>query len=475
VPQFHLNASQRAALQNTLAHPQKLSEPLEPKQQVQHTLAALNCYACHARDGIGGPAPGHLDYFTVIGNADMGDEGRFPPNLTKVGGKLRPDWLSEVLVKKGAVRPYMATRMPQFGEANVGHLVAAFEQADASAPSKALPDYSATDAKFGRKLAGSGGLSCISCHTFADYKSLGIPAIDLTQMAKRLKPDWFRRYLLDPQSLRPGTRMPNFWPEGNSVNKEVLGGNTEKQIGAIWSYLSKGREADVPEGLIRGKMEIIADKEPVIYRNFIAGAGSRAIGVGYPEKANLAFDANELRLALIWQGAFIDGARHRTGRGEGFEPPLGNNVIKMPPGPAFAMLTDANAPWPQATGAKAGYRMRGYHLDEKGRPTFLYSFETIRVEDSFSAVPGELDAGFNRTLTFQCERPRSDLWFRAGVSSRIEATPDGWYVIDDKLKLKFTLAASARPVVRQNGGLSELLVPVIFNGKEARIVEEIIW
>ncbi len=475
VPKFQFSDSQRAALQNTLARPQKLSEPLEPKQQAFHTLAALNCFACHARDGVGGPAPGRADYFTVIGNADMGDEGRFPPSLTKVGDKLRPDWIREVLVNKGAVRPYMATRMPQFGEANVGHLAAAFGQADASPPSKALPDYSPMEAKFGRKLVGTGGLSCISCHTFADYKSLGIPAIDLTQMAKRLKPDWLRRYLLDPQSLRPGTRMPNFWPEGNSVNKEILGGDTDKQINAIWSYLSQGREADVPEGLIRGKMEIVADKAPVIYRNFIAGAGSRAIGVGYPEKVNLAFDANELRLALIWQGAFIDGARHRTGRGEGFEPPLGNNVVKMPAGPAFTMLTDANAPWPQSVGKKAGYQMRGYRLDEKGRPTFLYSFETIRVEDSFVAVPGELDAGLRRTLKLQCDRPRKDVWFRVAVGATIDEMANGSYLIDDKLKLKLTLSGNANPMTRQSAGRMELLAPVVFDGKEAKIVEEIIW
>ena len=70
-----------------------------------------------------------------------------------------------------------------------------------------------------------------------------------------------------------------------------------------------------------------------------SSAGSRAIGVGYPEKANLAFDANDVRLAMIWQGAFIDAARHRTGRGVGFEKPLGGNVVKLPAGPEFAHLS----------------------------------------------------------------------------------------------------------------------------------------
>src|SRR5205823_7314893 len=127
--------------------------------------------------------------------------------------------------------------------------------------------------------------------------------------------------------------------------------------------------------------ELVASNEALIYRNFIQGAGSRGIGVAYPEKANLAFDANELRLALIWQGPFIDAARHRIGRGDGFEGPLGYNVIKMPAGAPFAVLTDTASKWPPAAGKKAGYQMRGYRLDDKRRPAFLYSFDSMRIED----------------------------------------------------------------------------------------------
>ena len=76
----------------------------------------------------------------------------------------------------------------------------------------------------------------------------------------------------------------------------------------------------------------MADKpttEPIIYRNFIEGAGVRAIGVGYPEEINLAFDANNMRLAMIWRGSFMDASRHWTGRGQGFEPPLGDDIITL--------------------------------------------------------------------------------------------------------------------------------------------------
>jgi len=475
VPKFGLSETQRSALQSALASVARLSEPLAAKVQITRTLAALNCFACHVRGGAGGPEQGRSDFFAVVGDADLGEEGRIPPHLHGVGAKLRSDWLREVLVNKGTVRPYMATRMPQFGEANVGPLVALFEQADGPVRADAAEPYSERTAKFGRKLVGRDGLVCISCHTFDKFKSLGIPAMDMTQMTRRLRKSWFHAYLIDPQSLRPGTRMPTFFPDGQAVNKDVLGGDTEQQINAIWMYLSKGREADIPLGLVQAKMELVADKEPIIYRNFIEGAGVRAIGVAYPEKANLAFDAQDLRLALIWHGAFLDAAIHRVDRGAGFAPPLGDHVVKLPPGPPFAVLADAGAPWPSEAGKKAGYQMRGYRLDDKMRPVFLYSFSRVQVEDYPLAEPGELDPKFVRTLTLRADQPVTNAWFRAAVGEKIEAQPDGMFIVNGKLNLKFTLAAGRKPVVRQSNGQSELLVPVVFNGREAEIVEELIW
>ena len=73
--------------------------------------------------------------------------------------------------------------------------------------------------------------------------------MDMTRMARRLNRDWFRHYLRDPQSLRPGTRMPAFWPEGKTTVPTILQGNTELQIEAIWTYLSQGTHALPPPGV----------------------------------------------------------------------------------------------------------------------------------------------------------------------------------------------------------------------------------
>lgn len=468
---YQLSDAQRDGLRQVLAKAADLGLARPAKEQVAHTLAALNCFACHSRDGVGGPNAFNLEYFSTLGEADLGDEGRIPPHLNKVGAKLRPEWIREVLTRKGTARPYMATRMPQFGEANVGFLAKAFEQADSTGAEDSATDLQ--DLKYGRKLVGTEGLACISCHTFAEHKSLGIPAMDLTLMTKRLKKDWFHHYLLEPQALRPGTRMPTFWPEGKSARKDILAGDTERQIDAIWAYLGKAKETGLPPGLVQGKMEIVAETEAVIYRNFIQGGGSRAIGVGYPEKANLAFDANELRLAMIWQGPFIDAARHRTGRGEGYEKPLGYNVMKMPAGMPFAILENGTAKWPEAGARTAGYRMLGYQLDGKQRPAFRYSYQGVEIEDYLVAVSGEVDPWLRRTITVKARAPVESLWFRAWAGNKVEEQPDGSFLLDGRLRLK--LQAKAKPVVRRSGDLAELLVPVQFVGNEAKLVEEIVW
>jgi cytochrome c2 len=254
-PKFDITDRQRAVILATLQNQAVLSAPLTPEQQVKRTMTVLNCYACHSRDRRGGPEGMRREYFTGVGGADLGEEGRIPPSLTHVGAKLQSDWLRKVVVDGAGVRPNMATRMPAYGEANAGHLPALFEEADARPDANPLPDVVARDDAndSGRKLlgSGSGGLGCITCHDFAGKKSTGLPGLDLATTAQRLKWDWFRRYLLDPQSMRSGTRMPSFWPSGVAANKELPGGDPEKQIAAIWAYLAGKNFTELPPGLTR--------------------------------------------------------------------------------------------------------------------------------------------------------------------------------------------------------------------------------
>ena len=226
-------------------------------------------------------------------------------------------------------------------------------------------------------------------------------------------------------------------------------------------------------------MELIPPEgEAIIYRNFIEGAGARAIGVGYPNGANLAFDADQCRLALVWQGSFIDAARHWTGRGQGFQPPLGYNVYPCVEGVPFARLESKDTPWPDTARKTSqqrpdnGYVFKGYRLVDsyaasKRIPEFRYRFEGGSVSDLPipAGSPRDNDSRIERTISISTTKTEPPLYFRAATGNRIEILDDGRYEIDGKIRMAFSSASDL--IIRDASGKKELLLPITFftNGK----------
>lgn len=66
-----------------------------------------------------------------------------------------------------------------------------------------------------------------------------------------------------------------------------------------------------------------------------------------------------------------------------------------------------------------------------------------------------------------------DLYYRAAVGSKIEAVGDGVYRVDGQLRIKLT--SQSTPVIRTNNNKMELLVPVVFTDRKARIVQDYSW
>ncbi|MGB0762276.1 MAG: PA14 domain-containing protein, partial [Rubripirellula sp.] len=345
VPNYELTSIQQAAVEAAMRS--GAGDEKEIDTILSHSMAALNCYACHQRDGKGGPESDRNPLF-VSTIPEMGDEGRLPPPLDGAGDKLREDWLTRVIGNGDKSRPYMKTYMPNFGEGNAKSLAGHLATLDKVTAAK-LVDSGETEtrkASFGRQMVGSKGLACVSCHTYGKFKSTGIQAIALDTMTQRIREDWFHRYLPDPQKYRPGTRMPTGYPEGKSTVTNVYGGDRDLQLAAMWAFLKKGANGGVPEGIVNGMIELKADNKPVIYRNFIEGVTPRGIAVGYPERANLCWDANRMALAVVWQDRFIDASKHWEGRGQGNQTPLGGNVTMFEKVTPVAVLEDLDAAWP---------------------------------------------------------------------------------------------------------------------------------
>jgi|TARA_B100000959_G_scaffold283907_1_gene353986 mono/diheme cytochrome c family protein len=226
-----------------------------------------------------------------------------------------------------------------------------------------------------------------------------------------------------------------------------------------------------PQG--RGKKPAIATGNPIIpenneavmYRNFIQGASPRGIGVGYPEKLNICFDANAINIVMTWHGAFMDGAKHWNGRGQGFQPPLGHYLVSVKRAQAIAQLPDAKAPWPELKAGNndddraKGLRFRGYKLVESQRPVFRYSAGETMIEDYVIPQGGPLPS-YTRQITFSGS---GKYYYLAGADSSIEKVGGNSWKIGKTLKV--TLDASAEPILRDGPDGKELLVPVDVKGK----------
>ncbi len=366
LPHYDLTENQHASLIAFIENPTP-----EKDTDGKLTLTAMNCYACHDRDGVGGPTTDTNPLF--IGEESLGDSGRLPPPLTGIGHKLQEKWLAGVFAgkKENRVRPYLETRMPGYAK-HADALAAWFAEIDAkpdATPISVNPD----EIEDGRKLLGiHGGVNCITCHNWGEQRSLGIPAVDISSLDQRLRPEWFREYLLNPATYRPGTLMPPLWPGGKSVIADVLDGDTERQIAAIWGFIKEGEGK--PEGFpdrSGGQFELVPTDRPIIQRTFFEKTGTKAILVGFPGEIHIAYDGHKARPSLVWRGKFFDAYNTWFTRSAPFENPLSEDVYEF------------------EDSSNQG-RFRGYRTDKAGNPTFLLTKDGQEIEESFRVNDGKL-------------------------------------------------------------------------------------
>ena len=470
VPDFALSPTQRLAILAAFKSPQ-VDE--KPQSVVRHHMKAFNCFACHVRDGLGGPEAARNAFFTTT-IPEMGDEGRLPPTLDGVGDKLHQDHLGHLLGSGADDRPYMRVAMPKYAPGKLGSLFVEFTaEANTAAPMATFEEPESRIKSTGRHLVGDRGLACVKCHTFGEIRATGIQAINLQTMTRRLREDWFRRYLLDPQAYRPGTRMPTGYPNGQAVDRDSFGGNSTQQIAAIWTFLKDGDRAGIPDGLLAEVIELKAESRPVIYRNFIEGLSPRGIAVGYPEHCNIGWDANRMSLGLVWHGRFVDASKHWIGRGAGNQSPLGDHVTRIEDTSPVATLESADTLWPAQPPRERGYKFLGYELDSEHRPTFKYRAGAVIVADFPEPVAAGDEGAFRRRFTLSSETPIENLYIRAAMGSSIKAGADGTYSVDQLWTVKVT--GGGVPFLRDSNGRQELLVPVPLVNQRGEVVLDIHW
>jgi mono/diheme cytochrome c family protein len=197
-----------------------------PAEFAERQHRALNCAACH----------GQIDLI---------------PTFEALGGKLKPEWAAKFIAgdiphklrydahPKG--EPWVESRMPAF-KSRATDLAIGMAQEHGYAPrTPAEPPADTALGEIGRKLVGKdGGFSCVSCHGVGSMLAMEVfesEGINFAYSADRLVPDYYRRWFRAPTSIDPQTKMPVYFDDGKSPLTDVLGGDGEKQISAVWEYL----------------------------------------------------------------------------------------------------------------------------------------------------------------------------------------------------------------------------------------------
>ncbi len=91
------------------------------------------------------------------------------------------------------------------------------------------PEFLAS-AKLGKQMFTT--YQCLKCHVVDPNKPLGpdVNAPNLALAKERLDPDWILEWLIDPQRLQPGTKMPNFFPFNEDDDYNPIYGDADAHM-----------------------------------------------------------------------------------------------------------------------------------------------------------------------------------------------------------------------------------------------------
>lgn len=247
VPKLAIDDKERAAL---VAFSKKGQAPLTrhvPAEYASAKLETLNCTSCHGMDGKGSLLDSvHVDTAGLVahvqGENEKLDQSR--PHLTFIGEMLHASYLESII--SGTVterpRPWLDMRMPAYrGYASgLAEGLARVHGVEPGKPDAPAPDASL--ASIGKQLVGAEGFGCTTCHGIGPVKptaAFEVEGVNFALSHERLRKEWFMRWMDNPFSVTPSTKMPRYSENGESQRTDVLEGDAEKQFEAIWNYILK--------------------------------------------------------------------------------------------------------------------------------------------------------------------------------------------------------------------------------------------
>ncbi len=244
MPNFYLNQDEIEAittallgLTETVVEPTKLAD-LDKTDQVLNgykLIRKYNCYGCHEIYNEGGKI---ADSIKEILPEDLHSEHRnyAPPSLYSEGSKVQPNWLFSYLQNPITIRPNLQVRMPSFNlsDDDWNSIIAAFQDMEdntLSYESTHIVDKKSEKYNQGYQLASdygyydlekdvwvdafNEGSRCYVCHFNGDVPpgkdfSISDPLVwapNLALSKERLRPEWIKEWLRNPQHYMAYTKM----------------------------------------------------------------------------------------------------------------------------------------------------------------------------------------------------------------------------------------------------------------------------
>jgi hypothetical protein len=244
-PQLNLDDDERLALNAFSKIGSSSLSRDTPAEFTSRQLTSLRCTSCHAYDDKASLLDSvHLESRSLVADLNQLDEriDQSRPQLTYIGEMLNASY-TEAMIQGRAEprpRPWLLMRMPAF-HVRAKPLADGFARMhgiEPAAPSPIIIDPAL--AEIGKRLVSTGGFSCTTCHAIGDQKpdaAFEVLGVDLALTAVRLRENYFTRWMANPRSVTPSTKMPRYSEGNQSQRTDILEGDAHQQFNAIWHYL----------------------------------------------------------------------------------------------------------------------------------------------------------------------------------------------------------------------------------------------
>lgn len=216
-----------------------------PAEYVSRQVEVLRCTACHAMDN----KPPLLSNYHSESAGFAGDVTKLNervdqtrPQLTFTGEMLYTTAIQAMIdgTADPRPRPWLGMRMPGFHN-QAALLANGLSKVHGVAPNQPQEvKVDAAMAEIGKNLVGSTGFGCVTCHGIGDQKptaAFEVEGINFSLVPSRLRSDYYHRWMDDPRSVTPSTKMPQYSQDNKSQRSDVLEGDAKKQFEAIWEYI----------------------------------------------------------------------------------------------------------------------------------------------------------------------------------------------------------------------------------------------